>query len=196
MTTSYRHTTLRTAAMMCILTAIGAAISAETKTPRQMFGKMPTELHIANAQALPDSISPNTMRYKAADGTTMEITSTGAAGASASLFCLLTTRSTPEPETTCDIYTQDWQKVKSIPLAPFAASLTAKPDTMDVAEYGRRLRLIELPLVEAHFTSKVPATLELTLHVPLLGKEDKQRVNAILVKKEYKIVNEELHSVD
>ena len=181
---------------MCILTAIGAAMSAEAKTPRQMFETMPTELHIANAPAQLDSISPNTMRYKAADGTTMEITSTGTAGASAPLFCLLTTRSTPEPETTCDIYTQDWQKVKSISLAPFTASLTAKPDTMDVAEYGRRLRLIELPLVEAHFTSKAPATLELTLHVPLLGKEDKQRMKAILVRKECKMDGNGLHIVD
>lgn len=61
------------------------------------------------------------------------------------LFCLLTTRNTPEPETTCDIYGEDWQRVKSIPTTPFAASLTAKPDTMDLTEYSRLQKLIEMP---------------------------------------------------
>lgn len=193
------HTCLRTAAVAGVLTAALAALSVQAKTPRQMFETMPPELHPNSLTELPDSISPNTVRCKAADGTTMEITLLpphSAAATPDTLFCLLTTRNTPEPETTCDIYGEDWQRVKSIPLTPFAASLTAKPDTMDLTEYSRLQKLIEMPLVEAHFTDKSPATLQLSLHVPLLGKEDRQRVKAILVRKECKMDDNELHIID
>ena len=81
-----------------------------------MFETMPAELHIHNTVAM-DSISPVTMRCNASAGTTMEMTAlpcsavptANAAVASDTLFYLLTTRNTPESETTCDIYDQDWQ---------------------------------------------------------------------------------------
>lgn len=200
--TKYMRTSMRTIATACLAATICTA-PGQAKTPRQMFETMPAELHIHNTVAM-DSISPVTMRCNASAGTTMEMTAlpcsavptANAAVASDTLFYLLTTRNTPESETTCDIYDQDWQRIKSIPLSPYATSLIAKPDTMGAAEYREIRKLIDLPLVEAHFTSKSPATLELSLHIPLLGKKDRQRMNAILVRKEYQIVGTELQVID
>ncbi len=199
MTTRYKST-LRAAA--CLATALCAATALHAKTPRQMLETMPAELRPNNATPIlqPDSISPCTVRCKVADGTTMEITalppSSSAEQGATPLFCLLTTCNTPEPETTCDLYTPDWQRVKSIPLAPYAPSLMAKPDTMDATEYAKAQKLMDFPLVEAHFTTKSPATVELSLHVPMLGREDKPRVDAILIRKEYKITPKGLQNID
>lgn len=180
-----------------LLTMITTISPLKAKTPRQMLESLPVELHVNNVVAV-DSVSPTTMSWKAAEGTTIEIAAlpSSSANKADSLFCVLTTCNTPEPETTCAIYDTNWQKVKSLPLDIYSDALIAKPDSISEKDFRQIKRRVEMPLVEAHFSRTQPSTIVLRLHVPLLDKEDKKRVESILTTKEAIVNNTRISIVD
>lgn len=111
------------------------------------------------------------------DGITMEIGRLF--NGSDSVFCVLKTVCTPEKSTVAYIIDSNWCK-QSVITFDYTAMLH-KPDAISEAEYEVLLKLIEFPLVEAHFAEDTPTMLHLALNVPLLSNEEKERLKQIIL---------------
>lgn len=96
-----------------------------------------------------------------------------------SLYCLLRTLGVPEKETAGYIYNKEWRKVADVDME--SVSLLQRPDTMTAETYAALLQLIEFPIVEARFLDN--KTLVLRQHVPMISKEERKQLEAILVEK-------------
>lgn len=95
-----------------------------------------------------------------------------------SVFCLIKTVSAPEKISVGYIYNKEWKKIEELNLAAY--TLTAKPDTMSLERYEELIKMIEFPMVEAHF-GETPEELTITLNAPMLSAEDKKSLKAILL---------------
>lgn len=96
--------------------------------------------------------------------------------------CLLRTVPTPEPNTSAALYDEEWKQIKQLNLD--TVSLTKRPDTMSVKRYDELCKLIEFPLVEAHFEDA--STIKLRLNVPLVSKDEREKLAAIIVQRKMK----------
>jgi hypothetical protein len=103
-----------------------------------------------------------------------------------SLLCVVSTFLGPQPESVLTFYDKEWHPVPVDDLVPQiqAADLMHRPDTMDVDEYDRLVRLIDPVMTSASF-SPSDASLKFRLSTPLLSANDRQRVDAILVDRKY-----------
>ncbi len=103
-----------------------------------------------------------------------------------SLLCVVSTFLGPQPESVLAFYDKEWHPVPADDLVPQiqAADLMHRPDTMDVDEYDRLVRLIDPVMTSASF-SPSDASLKFRLSTPLLSANDRQRVDAILVDRKY-----------
>ena len=103
-----------------------------------------------------------------------------------SLLCVVSTFLGPQPESVLTFYDKEWHPVSADDLVPQiqAADLMHRPDTMDVDEYDRLVRLIDPVMTSASF-SPSDASLKFRLSTPLLSANDRQRVDAILVDRKY-----------
>ena len=103
-----------------------------------------------------------------------------------SLLCVVSTFLGPQPESVLTFYDKEWHPVPADDLVPQiqAADLMHRPDTMDVDEYDRLVRLIDPVMTSASF-SPSDASLKFRLSTPLLSANDRQRVDAILVDRKY-----------
>lgn len=108
---------------------------------------------------------------------TIELASPKSDGALA--CCVLRTVPTPEPHTSAVVYDAEWNVLKRLDLD--SEPLTERNDTMSAQRYEELCKLIEFPLVEAHFENA--STIELTLNVPMVSKEERKKLEAILVKR-------------
>lgn len=104
-----------------------------------------------------------------------------------SLLCVVSTFLGPQPESVLTFYDKEWHPVQGDDFVPQiqAADLMHRPDTMDVDEYDRLVRLIDPVMTSASF-SPSDASLKFRLSTPLLSANDRQRVDAILVDRKYK----------
>ena len=104
-----------------------------------------------------------------------------------SLLCVVSTFLGPQPESVLTFYDKEWHPVQVDDFVPQiqAADLMHRPDTMDVDEYDRLVRLIDPVMTSASF-SPSDASLTFRLSTPLLSANDRQRVDAILVDRNYK----------
>lgn len=96
-----------------------------------------------------------------------------------SVYCVLSTVATPEKDTQAYIYDKDWNKIGDVSF--YDAGLFQRPDTMNENTFEELNKLIEFPLVEAHFIDD--ATMTVILNVPLVSKEDRKRLIAILTER-------------
>lgn len=96
--------------------------------------------------------------------------------------CLLRTVPTPEPSTSAVLYDEEWKQIKRLTLD--TVSFTTRPDTMSIAQYDELCKLIEFPLVEAHFEDA--STIDLRLNVPLVSKDEREKLAAIIVQRKMK----------
>ena len=103
-----------------------------------------------------------------------------------SLLCVVSTFLGPQPESVLTFYDKEWHPVPADALVPQiqAADLMHRPDTMNVDEYDRLVRLIDPVMTSASF-SPSDASLKFRLSTPLLSANDRQRVDAILVDRKY-----------
>ena len=111
-------------------------------------------------------------------------------------ICLLRHVMTPEVETVCYIYDNQWQLLNKQSFSDI--TLTQRPDTMSQERYEELLHLIEFPLVEARFAAPLPEgadifqlpteplVLTLSLNVPMITDEQRKQLNGILVQKNVK----------
>ncbi len=98
------------------------------------------------------------------------------------LCCVLRTVPTPEPHTSATLYDEDWKQIKQIDLD--SISFLERPDTMSVERYKELCKLIEFPLVEAHFEDA--STIILKQNVPLVSKKERDSLAAIIVQRKAK----------
>lgn len=123
------------------------------------------------------------MTYLEAERLTIEIDSTvmvemarlPSAGAD-SVYCMLATVATPEKETQAYIYNKEWHKIEDVHLCEM--NFVQRPDTMNEETFSEINKLIEFPIAEAHFIDATAIVVR--LNVPLLSKEERKRLDAIL----------------
>lgn len=96
-----------------------------------------------------------------------------------SVYCVLSTVATPEKDTQAYIYDRDWNKIGDVSF--YDAGLFQRPDTMSENTFEELKKLIEFPLVEARFIDD--ATITAVLNVPLVSKEDRKRLAAVLTER-------------
>lgn len=111
-------------------------------------------------------------------------------------ICLLRHVMTPEVETNCYVYDNQWRLLSTQSFDDI--TLTHRPDTMSQERYEELLHLIEFPLVEARFATPLPEgadifllpaeplTLSLSLNVPMITDEQRKQLKEILVQKNVK----------
>lgn len=98
------------------------------------------------------------------------------------VYCLLRTVSAPENHSDMTLYDEAWKETGRVDID--GVSLVQRPDTMSDKRFEDLCKLIEFQLVEAHFVDV--ETVELKLNVPMLSKEDRQQLDAILVRRKMK----------
>lgn len=103
-----------------------------------------------------------------------------------SLLCVVSTFLGPQPESVLTFYDKEWHPVSADDYVPQiqTADLMHRPDTMDVDEYDRLVRLIDPVMMSAAFSPN-DRSLKFRLSAPLLSSNDRQRVDAILVDRKY-----------
>ncbi len=100
------------------------------------------------------------------------------------ILCVVNTYQGPEPESVVRFYDPSWKPLSDDGLlAPFdKEALVRKPDTMAMEEYERLSRMIDPCLIAASVNPQ-EKSLTFSLSKPLLSKDDKQALDAILLQK-------------
>lgn len=102
------------------------------------------------------------------------------------LICMVRTYQGEAPESVIRFYRSDWKTADGqMILSPEPTSLIQRPDTMSQERFEQLQRLIDPLMVSAEMS---PADLSLSFSVstPMLLKEDKERVKAILLQRKFK----------
>ena len=107
-----------------------------------------------------------------------------------SLLCIVRTFSAPEKESELKFYDQEWKELEGTSLLPSNLSdvslyMQAKPDTMSLERYHELQAMIEPQMF--HLTwSEDGNELVSQLSLPLLGKEEKAQMLALLMQRKFK----------
>lgn len=107
-----------------------------------------------------------------------------------SLLCIVRTFSAPEKESELKFYDQEWKELEGTSLLPSNLSdvslyMQAKPDTMNLERYHELQAMIEPQMF--HLTwSEDGNELVSQLSLPLLGKEEKAQMLALLMQRKFK----------
>lgn len=107
-----------------------------------------------------------------------------------SLLCIVRTFSAPEKESELKFYDQEWKELEGTSLLPSNLSdvslyMQAKPDTMSLERYYELQAMIEPQMF--HLTwSEDGNELVSQLSLPLLGKEEKEQMLALLMQRKFK----------
>lgn len=107
-----------------------------------------------------------------------------------SLLCIVRTFSAPEKESELKFYDQEWKELEGTSLLPSNLSdvslyMQAKPDTMSLKRYHELQAMIEPQMF--HLTwSEDGNELVSQLSLPLLGKEEKAQMLALLMQRKFK----------
>ena len=107
-----------------------------------------------------------------------------------SLLCLVKTFSAPEQESEVRFYDSQWnevdrQQVLGVDAFRLEGYLKAKPDTMSDARYHELVSWIE-PLMFAAELAHADNSITFRLSLPLVSKEEKMQLNAILMQRKFK----------
>ena len=100
------------------------------------------------------------------------------------ILCVVNTYRGPEPESTVRFFDATWQSLPGDALlSPVGlGALLHRPDTMSVEEYQRLCRMVD-PCLIAVSVNPGDKGLTFSLSKPLLSKEDKQALDAIVLQK-------------
>lgn len=108
-----------------------------------------------------------------------------------SILCVVKTFSAPEKESDVRFYDQDWHEIarKNFVSDDAWEGLTryfkSKPDTMSTEKYEEMFRMVEPVMVSANL-SLDDETLTFSLSLPLVSKEEKEALNALIVQRKFK----------
>ena len=100
-----------------------------------------------------------------------------------SLFCVLKTLKGPLEDSEIALYTQDWVKTDDVKID--VSSLVAKPDSMNEETFRELSSLMDVKLVGAQLMLDEDA-LVVNLSVPMLTKEESERLKAVLLQRKLK----------
>lgn len=107
-----------------------------------------------------------------------------------SIICVVKTFSAPEKESDIRFYDQEWKELKKRKFLPenvwqMETYFQAKPDTMSEEMYEELHRMLE-PIMVYVCLSPDDDSLTFNLSLPLLSKEEKQQLMAIIVQRKFK----------
>lgn len=108
-----------------------------------------------------------------------------------SILCVVKTFSAPEKESDVRFYDQSWHEItrKNFVSDDAWEGLTryfkSKPDTMSNERYEEMFRMVEPVMVSANL-SPDDETLTFSLSLPLVSKEEKEALNALIVQRKFK----------
>lgn len=108
-----------------------------------------------------------------------------------SLLCMIKTVAAPEKESEISFFSQQWEPLDlhgmfdGKDLGALTETLLAKPDTMSAERYQELKAMVEPRMVYATF-SEIGNDVVFNLSLPLLVKEDKMAVKAILLQRKFK----------
>ena len=100
-----------------------------------------------------------------------------------SLFCVVKTLKGPLEDSEIALYTQDWVKTDDVKID--VSSLVAKPDSMNEETFQELSSLMDVKLVGAQLMLDEDA-LVVNLSVPMLTKEESERLKAVLLQRKLK----------
>lgn len=107
-----------------------------------------------------------------------------------SVLCVVKTFSAPEKESDVRFYDQNWHEIsyKSLIDADvwrIDRYFKQRPDTMSTEKYEEMFRMVEPVMVSANL-SPDDETLTFSLSLPLVSKEEKEALNALIVQRKFK----------
>ena len=102
-----------------------------------------------------------------------------------SVVCVVKTLFAPEAESSVAFYDRNWKRVGQLTADTLAAPFLSHPDTMATARFEELSRLVD-PVMVRCTLSVSDATLTQELSLPLLTKEEKQAMKAIIKQRKLK----------
>ncbi len=101
-----------------------------------------------------------------------------------SILCVIDSYSAPATQSTIAFYDLLWQPLPPAERMPDidVAELTLRPDTMTVADYEALCAWADPTLVEMNYNIETKE-LELSLSIPFVDVEDKEKISAIICKR-------------
>ena len=101
-----------------------------------------------------------------------------------SIFCLLYTMPAPEHTSCARLYDRNWNQIAFIDFCD--SCLLAVSDTLDDNEYADLNKLIEFPVIEAHFNREDVSTVFLNQESVMLNSEEKNKLHPLLMQRTLK----------
>ena len=102
-----------------------------------------------------------------------------------SVVCVVKTLFAPEAESSVAFYDRNWKRVGQLTADTLAEPYLLRPDTMATARFEELSRLVD-PIMVKCTLSVSDATLTQELSLPLLTKEEKQAMKAIIKQRKLK----------
>lgn len=102
-----------------------------------------------------------------------------------SVVCVVKTLFAPEAESSVAFYDRNWKRVGQLTADTLAAPFLSRPDTMATGRFEELSRLVDPVMVKCTL-SVSDATLTQELSLPLLTKEEKQAIKAIIKQRKLK----------
>ncbi|MBP3756138.1 MAG: DUF3256 family protein [Prevotella sp.] len=102
-----------------------------------------------------------------------------------SVVCVVKTLFAPEAESSVAFYDRNWKRVGQLTADTLAAPFLSRPDTMATGRFDELSRLVDPVMVKCTL-SVSDATLTQELSLPLLTKEEKQAIKAIVKQRKLK----------
>jgi len=102
-----------------------------------------------------------------------------------SVVCVVKTLFAPEAESSVAFYDRNWKRVGQLTADTLAAPFLSRPDTMATGRFEELSRLVD-PVMVRCTLSVSDATLTQELSLPLLTKEEKQAMKAIIKQRKLK----------
>lgn len=147
--------------------------------------------NMLNGETMTDSVSSTYMRIRLNTSADMQIKLLPL-NDTVHIICTVKTLHKPVADSNISFYSTDWKPINSSFGLPVKADekamismLTARPDTMSESRYSALCDMIEPVIAYAEFMG-TDNTLKYSLSMPMLNKEEKSEINAIIKQKYFK----------
>ena len=140
--------------------------------------------NLLDGSTLVDTLTNDFMEVRFSSASTLQMKLLAVAD-SDSVLCVVRTLKGPEPESKVSFYNLKWEKQPLQFTMPEARQLVQKPDTMTSERFEELFRMIEPPLLNASLNID-DDTLLVGLSAPMLNKEEREAVKAILRQRKLK----------
>lgn len=131
-----------------------------------------------------DTLTADFMQVKLNNASTLQLKTLDTDGGKREV-CVVRTYAAPEKESTATLYDTDWKPVETIDLQAMTNGLLQKPDTLSETAYAELKSQLTMTLPQASL-SPSNQNMKVSLSIPLVDKEQIERIKTILVQKELK----------